>query len=92
MQEGWVEFRRIDCKEGFVDHFISDSACNPNILKKPTYHVNTYETYFRLNGKGKWINKHFFKYGFWSVVVNEPLEHNAEMLWEDYLKENDNNE
>ena len=52
MQEGWVEFVRIPCKEGFIDVWHGDCAKNPNEAEKSRFNLNAFAKYFRLNGSG----------------------------------------
>ena len=55
IQEGWVKFTRTECKEGFIDVWTGDCADNPNNKHKNRWNLNSFKTYMRLNGEGKWI-------------------------------------
>ena len=87
MKEGWVEFQRIPCKIGFRDKWTGDSGSNPNNPKAANFNLNAFSTWFRLNGKGKWINKNQFQFDFYNTLIFERGLYNAEDLWENYIKE-----
>jgi hypothetical protein len=60
LQEGWVKFRRIYCKDGFIDHWIGNSANDPNELEPSNISLSII-SYFRLNGTGEWKERMWFK-------------------------------
>ena len=37
IEEDWVKFRRVPCKEGHIDVWMGDAACNPNDEERPYY-------------------------------------------------------
>lgn len=55
MIEGWVEFKRFECKEGTIDVWMGDSADNPNNKIQSNWHLNSFTKFFRLNN-GEWIH------------------------------------
>lgn len=57
LSEKWFTFRRIQCKEGFIDRWSGDQADDPNRDERSHYNLNSSSTMFRLNGEGKWIHK-----------------------------------
>ncbi|CAB4175324.1 hypothetical protein UFOVP1247_110 [uncultured Caudovirales phage] len=56
LNEKWFTFRRIQCKEGFIDWWQGDQANDPNLDEKSYYNLNSTSTMFRLNGKDKWVH------------------------------------
>lgn len=60
MKEGWIDFQRIQCREGFIDRWIGDMADNPNLPTKNKWCLNAFVTYYRLNGTGEWIEGTFY--------------------------------
>jgi len=68
-KEGWVEFTRFKCKEGFIDCWTGDLINNPNNYKKSTWCVNSMSTYYRFNEKGKWISSNEFKDNFMDILM-----------------------
>jgi hypothetical protein len=87
MKEGWVEFTRIPCKIGFVDKWVGDSGSNPNYPQASNFSLNSFNTWFRLNGKGKWIDKSQFRFNFYNTLTFERGLYNAEDLWEECINE-----
>lgn len=55
LKEKWFTHIRIYCKQGFVDRWMGDCINDPNNDTKSNLQLNAIATYFRLNGKGKWI-------------------------------------
>ena len=87
MKEGWVEFQRIPCKIGFIDRWFGDVGSNPNNPKAANFNLNSLVNYYRLNGKGKWFSRNNFKFGMREVLEFNSASWNAEDLWENYIKE-----
>ncbi len=54
LEEGWVKFIRIDCKEGWIDRWIGDCINNPNNPVKARINLNSSVTYYRCN-VGQWV-------------------------------------
>ena len=55
LQEGWVKFSRYHCTEGYIDIWLGDSSDNPNRDIKSHWYLNSFNTYIRLNGEGRWF-------------------------------------
>lgn len=55
LEEGWVKFTRIYCKEGFIDVWTGDAYHNPNDKVKSKWCINSFAVYVRLNGEGEWV-------------------------------------
>jgi hypothetical protein len=53
LSEGWVEFLRIHCKEGYLDRWSGDCINNPNNEIKHRLQLNSIVTYWRCNDS-KW--------------------------------------
>ena len=85
MTENWIEFRRVQCKNGFIDHYIGDTYHNPNLSSKPHMQVNSFSTWFRLNGIGKWLHSSCFEYCFWNTIVFKGSELDITKFWNDSL-------
>lgn len=49
-QERWVKFRRIHCKEGYIDVWNGDSADHPDNPEKSRIHLNSTAQMYRTNG------------------------------------------
>jgi hypothetical protein len=56
LSEKWFTFRRVLCKEGFIDWWQGDQANDPNKDELSYYNLNSTSTMFRLNDE-------FFQYG-----------------------------
>jgi len=54
LSEDWVKFQRYPCKTGFIDIWTGDRADDPNNPTKMNYNLNSFNTAYRLNGKGEW--------------------------------------
>jgi hypothetical protein len=80
LTEGWVQFWRIICKEGFIDRWIGDMGNNPNLPTKNQWGLNAFVTYYRLNGTGEWIEK-----GCFNKIQAEMLDNmdvcSAQEIW-----------
>jgi len=78
--EGWVIFKRVYCRGGFIDRWHGDSIDNPNNKEANQLHLNTTATYYRLNGKGEWIARHELKdiFGLLGIFSNTS---SADEIW-----------
>lgn len=56
LEEKWFTFRRMYCKEGFIDMWQGDQADNPNNEDKSWINLDSFSKMFRLNGEGPWIH------------------------------------
>lgn len=81
LQEGWVDFLRLHCKEGFIDRWQGDSAHDPNKEKKHPLCVNSFTSYYRLNGEGEWVHKAEFENRFFSDLLDCREDFTAEEIW-----------
>lgn len=59
LEEGWVKFRRFNCKEGYIDIWMGDSINDPNRQHKHQMQLNSITQYFRLNS-GEWFHSSNF--------------------------------
>jgi hypothetical protein len=80
LEEGWVKFRRHQCKEGFIDYWMGDSINNPNESTKSRLQLNSSTAYFRLNG-GKWINRREFSSEIHTYLLLLSDECTATEIW-----------
>lgn len=55
LSEGWVDFYRYHCKEGFIDRWMGDCINDPNNPTKHNMQLNTVASYWRCDG-GKWVS------------------------------------
>lgn len=70
LSEGWVNFTRYPCKEGYIDRWIGDCINNPNSVTKSMLSLNSFAEYYRCNG-GEWIPKREFKRYFFNDMREE---------------------
>ncbi len=70
LSEGWVNFTRYPCKEGYIDRWIGDCINNPNSITKSMLQLNSFAEYYRCND-GEWIPKHEFKRYFFHDMREE---------------------
>jgi hypothetical protein len=84
MKEGWVEFIRFQCLEGYIDVWIGDVIDNPNLPEKNRMHLNATTKYFRLN-TGEWIRDRKFHPGFFIALRNAAETETSTAIWEEYL-------
>lgn len=86
-KEGWVKFMRIPCKSGFIDRWVGDLADNPNNKCRSQQNLNSFSTYFRLNGKGKWISQRDFKKSVIGEISSNQDKSTAEEIWNNCMGE-----
>jgi len=79
-QEGWVVFHRTQCKSGFIDRWMGDCINNPNNKNESQLQLNAFSTYFRLNGKGKWIHHREFNKSVYEMLLDKDSL-TAEEIW-----------
>ena len=60
MKEGWVEFNRIPCKEGYIDVWTGDQAHNPNNDTHSQIVLNAFAQYYRADFSANWIHQSQF--------------------------------
>lgn len=60
LQEGWLHFRRLHCREGFIDIWSGDEVEDPNQDTQSEDSGFYITSWYRLNGEGKWFNKKEF--------------------------------
>jgi hypothetical protein len=70
LSEGWVNFTRFPCKEGYIDRWLGDCINNPNSIEKSMLQLNSFTEYYRCNS-GEWIPKHEFKRYFFHDMREE---------------------
>lgn len=85
LKEGWVNFTRYSCKEGFIDTWVGDSVNNPNNKEKSNINLNSFASYYRLN-EGKWVNRQdLFRLTQLEPVLSQLAEScTATEIWETY--------
>lgn len=85
LKEGWVDFTRVYCKEGFIDCFFGDMADNPNRDKRSNIMLNAFDMWYRLGGTTEWVHKDDFRRNFQGIVYNSGEVFTAQEIW-DYGK------
>ena len=55
LQEGWVIFRRIHFKDGYIDRWSGDSINDPNNPTQHNLQLNSTRAYYRCNNS-KWVS------------------------------------
>jgi len=86
-QEGWVKFERFHCKEGFIDRWIGDAINNPNNKEKSLLNLNSFKTYYRLDGKGGWIESSKMERSFVTSIAVFCNNNTSKDIWEDGIKD-----
>lgn len=84
MEEGWVKFFRYYCKEGFIDKWIGDCIDDPNNSSKSHINLNSFATFYRLNGKGKWVKRDNYRVDLLVLINSNAKKCTAEEIWEYY--------
>lgn len=82
----WVTYMRHPFKEGFIDMWVGDAANNPNEGTKNDYSLGSFTSFYRLNGKGEWVNRKFFSQN----PLEDPFEikfKTAEEIWNKYFNQ-----
>ena len=86
-EENWFKFRRIFCKEGFIDIWSGPDTDNPNFEEASEDDSLILTTFFRLNGAGEWLNRNKFDdIMYW--LSSEGFSKNSEEVWSNALKTN----
>jgi len=85
LQEGWVEFRRYRCLEGYIDCWSGDCANDPNRLTKSLYNLNAIRTYFRLNN-GEWVESNELGRAHAADIHNYGEPFTAEEIWNEWIR------
>ena len=70
MKEGWVEFTRYPCIDGYIDKWFGDCINNPNNPKQSQMQLNSSAEFYRFNN-GKWISRYEFKSGISQCLLHE---------------------
>lgn len=81
ISEKWFTFRRLYCKEGYIDYWSGDCSNDPNLDTKPNYNLNSTISMFRLNGVGSWIDKNLLR-GLFEDINNYSDGFTSDELWE----------
>ncbi len=78
LTEGWVKFTRRYFSEGYIDRWVGDSINNPNNSKQHQMQLNSFASYYRIEG-GQWVNNHeLFKMNqHWQMT-----HLTAQMIWD----------
>ena len=81
--EGWVGFVRMYTTDGFIDKWTGDSSNDPNNKNISNIHFNSFQTYYRLNENGKWVNKDRFspKRNLTAYITEVGELYSADEIW-----------
>lgn len=86
IEEGWVRFRRVPCKEGHIDVWHGDQSDNPNRTERSYYNLNSSATYLRCNGS-EWIHTRDLKVrGHYLYYLDMGDEFTADEIWAELTK------
>lgn len=91
IKEGWVTFTRFYCTEGCIDIWYGDCAHNPNIEKEPRWNLNSFVSFIRLNGEGRWFPNEYRK-GLKGFTEEMCGVFTSQEIWEELSKYNYENE
>jgi hypothetical protein len=86
IEEGWLKFTRIHCKEGFIDRWMGDCINHPNNPEKSRLQLNMMVTYYRLNG-GEWISDRDFGRSILITLLPMGEEFTAQEIWDEVLRQ-----
>lgn len=86
IEEGWTKFKRFRCKEGFIDKWTGDMADSPNRDKKSPIHLNSFTSYYRLNGDNGWFHKESFMPEIQQDILQLRLDFTAYEIWMSNLR------
>lgn len=81
LQSGQIEFLRTYCKEGFIDHWMGDSAHNPDNPTTSRQVVNSIVSSFRLNGK-EWVDRREMKEFIPGLIATYKEHFTAQEIWD----------
>jgi len=85
LEEGWVKFMRVHCKEGWLDRWMGDCINDPN---KPTKHqmqLNSFACYWRCNN-GAWVSDREIGRSEIHTLLEMGEEFTAKEIWEELLR------
>ncbi len=85
LKERWYNYRRVYCKEGFIDIWQGDSAHNPDQESKPNYQLNNTITMYRLNGERFWYDRNLLKSLFNDLNSDVIDLYTSDEIWENSL-------
>ena len=88
LQEGWVKFTRVPCTEGCIDVWYGDCAHDPNRETEPHWCLNSFRTYIRLNGEGKWFSNDYRR-GMKSFAMEMGEVATSQEIWDEISKFNE---
>ena len=80
LQEGWVRFRRHNCKEGFIDVWQGDSIDNPNNAEECRINLNSISVWIRCNNS-EWISVRDLTKRHYLPYLDMAEEFTAEEIW-----------
>lgn len=80
LKEGWVEFQRLHCEEGFIDYWIGDASSVPTDDVEKPFKLHRTVTYYRLNGSG-WMNGTNFPSNFLITIYELRHLFPASEIW-----------
>lgn len=85
LKERWYNYRRVYCKEGFIDIWRGDSAHHPEQESKPNYQLNNTITMYRLNGEGFWYDRNLLKSLFNDLNSDVIDLYTSDEIWKNSL-------
>lgn len=87
LEEGWVRFRRIPCKEGHIDIWQGDQSCDPNSAERPNFNLNSSATYLRCNDS-EWVHSRDLRIrGHYLPYLDMAPEFTADEIWKELKNE-----
>ena len=72
-------------KEGYIDRWTGDSINDPNRESKHQMRLNSFASYFRLNGKGDWLSRREFVDIISSLTITAETKTSDE-IWNESLR------
>lgn len=85
LQEGWVNFTRIYCKDGYLDRWMGDSINNPNSSKKHQIQINSTVCFWRCNNS-EWISQRNLGGDKILERIQFSKDFTAKEIWDSVLK------
>ncbi len=85
LQEGWVKFTRIYCKEGHIDHWMGDQADHPSNPVSSQIKLNAFSTLYRFDN-GKWIFARDIRCIQDLLAQGMNQEFTAQEIWEEAVR------
>lgn len=84
--EGWVTFRRVQCKEGTLDRWVGDCADDPNRKTQSKISLNMMVGSYRFDGKGYWIPDDCLERDIQQIFHLYHMDYTSQEIYENMLK------